>query len=549
MTYQEFFIKANLIHNNFYDYSKVVFTKMSDEIIIICPKHGEFKQKVSVHINDRCGCPKCGEEKKREKRKSKTFFNEARTIHGNKYDYSNSKYENSHIKIEIKCNICGLVFWMRPYAHIQKKNPQGCRVCGYANRLIPHKGTTEKFLTKAKDKWGEKYKYPNTNYVNKYTKIEYECPLHGVIWQFPKLHVKSGCPYCNGRGISRHTTETFKAIANIIHNFTYDYSFVELLRITDYIEIICRKHGVFSQRANNHIHLHNGCPQCDIEKRSSKAEKDVLEFIKTLYAGEILENDRKLLGGKEIDIYIPGLKIGFEYHGMYYHVETVKGKKSHWDKANIANGLGIQLIQIYEWEWKNKRKLVESKIKSLLGKSNRIYARKTEIIKLNKNEKNEFLDGSHIQGRDSTSIAYGLKYEGKIVACMTFGVSRFNKKYDWELVRYSSAVDVTVIGGAAKLLKAFRKEYSGSIISYADRRWSVGNLYYKLGFKLDGTSNPGFSYFHINKGELHNRMNFQKKKLTKMPHYDISLKEYEIMQLNGYDRIWDAGQYRFVIGQ
>ena len=96
-----------------------------------------------------------------------------------------------------------------------------------------------------------------------------------------------------------------------------------------------------------------------------------------------------------------------------------------------------------------------------------------------------------------------------------------------------------MIGGAGKLLKYFRDRHEGSIVSYADMRWSSGNLYEKLGFVLDGVTPPGYDYYNLKKKTLHSRMNFQKKKLKKMEHYDENLSEYDIMRLNGYDRIWN----------
>jgi hypothetical protein len=96
-------------------------------------------------------------------------------------------------------------------------------------------------------------------------------------------------------------------------------------------------------------------------------------------------------------------------------------------------------------------------------------------------------------------------------------------------------------------LSYFRKNFAGSIISYADRRWSCGNLYKKLGFRLDGISKPSFSYFNLKNKSLHNRQKYQKYKLENMEGFDKQKTAYDIMQLNGFDRIWDAGQLRFVL--
>ena len=537
MTLEKFLEKAREIHGEKYIYKEVKFTKMLDEVIIICPKHGKFLQKPAVHVNDKCGCPTCGLSNK-NKKTLKQFISDARKVHGNQYDYSKANYKNTHTKIEIICSIHGS-FWQKPEAHINQK--QGCKKCGYSERKLPNQKTTDQFIIEASKKWS--YDYSSTVYKNKQTKIKFLCSKHGLVEQKPALHLKNGCPYCNGRGISRHNTVSFLNLANKIHGERYDYSLVKLNKITDYIDIICPKHGVFNQRANNHIHLKNGCPQCI--SIVSKPEIEVLDFIRKNYSGKILNNDRAVLNGKEIDIYLPEIGIGFEYHGMYWHVETVVGRKKHWVKANES--VKIQLIQIYEHEWSNKRSIVESKIMCLLGKARRIYARKTTVKKIGWEEKNEFLDRTHIQGRCNSVICYGLYYDEELVSCMTFGVSRFNRNYDYELVRYSSGLGVVVVGGAARLLRAFLREYSGSIISYADRRWSVGNLYKKLGFRLDGITKPSFAYYHINRQTLHNRMSFQKKMLKGMCGYSEDLSEYEIMQLNGFDRIWDAGQLRFVL--
>lgn len=130
---------------------------------------------------------------------------------------------------------------------------------------------------------------------------------------------------------------------------------------------------------------------------------------------------------------------------------------------------------------------------------------------------------------------------------MTFGKSRFNRDYEWELVRFCSSRGHTIVGGASKLLAAFRRENSGSIVTYADKRYSEGNLYFQMGFRLDGESDPSFGYYCFKDGNLYSRLKFQKHKLRSSPHYSDDLVEYEIMRLDGYERVWDAGQYRFVM--
>lgn len=502
--------------------SKYCTSKKSKEVILI--KHGNFSFKKTNKLNN--------------------FLNKCQKIHGNKYDYTKVNYVDAHTNILIVCPIHG-DFFQRPSAHINSK--QGCPTCGLLNRKQVNKKTTDEFLKEAYKKLGSTYDYSLTTYVKKSNKIQYQCSKHGIIEQLPHLHLKNGCPYCNGRGISKHSTNSFLIIANKIHNYKYDYSRTEFKKITDDIIIICPKHGEFTQRANNHIHLQNGCPSCAKALQTSKPEKEIFDFIKANYANQIVTNDRKILNGKEIDVYLPDLKIGFEYHGLYFHTETTVGKKYHYNKWELAKEKGVKLIQIYENEFQKNKDLIYSKILNYLGKVNRISARKTKIVDVNKEKKDLFLNKNHLQGQDSSKICYGLEHEGELVSIMTFGPSRFNKKYKHELLRFCNKTNYSIVGGASKLLSAFRKEYSGSIISYADKRYSNGNLYDKIGFNLDGHTDPSFCYVNLKNGLIYNRMKFQKQYLLNMPHYDKNLTEYEIMVLNGYDRIWDCGQYRFVL--
>lgn len=537
MTIESFLAKAKSIHGEQYDYSKVDLVQKKIEIV--CPEHGSFFQTIAVHLYDKCGCKPCGNKKKSVARRknSEVFIEQAKAIHGDKYDYSKVDYKTSHDKVKIICPKHG-EFEILPYAHTNESQKQGCYKCGIKNRINPNQGTTDRFIKKAQDKWSSKYDYSITNYINKMTKIEYKCSIHGTQQQLPYQHLKHGCQYCSGRGISKHSKTSFINIASKIHNNKYNYEKVEFLRITDKVVIKCPKHGEFITRANNHIHLANGCPNCVII--ISRPQQEIYDYIKTIYNNEIIHNDRKILSGKEIDIYLPDKKIGFEYHGLYFHTETSLGKKYHYNKFLLAKEAGIKLIQIYENEWLLKKDILKSKISNMLGISNRIYARNTYLVKVDKHKKIEFLTENHLQGSDNAPIAYGLKNNEELVALMTFGGSRFNRSYEYELVRFCNKKYTSVVGGASKLFKQFVKDYNKSVVTYADKRYSDGNLYKQMGFELNGETKPSFAVVDIKNGALHSRMNFKRKDLQGEG------TAYDIMLQNGYDRIWDCGQYRYV---
>lgn len=539
--------------------------------------------------------------------KLKTFLDKAKLIHEDKYDYSKVEYVNAHVPIVIIYKKHG-EFNQAPMAHTGQK--QGCPTCGLENRKLPHKKTTATFIKEANLKWNNLYDYSITEYVGKETKIKYICPEHGIQEQKPYLHIKNGCQYCAGRGISKYTNETFIKKANEVHDNFYSYDKVEIKSITDKVIITCPVHGDFNQKASNHINLKNGCPKCNggilinneeyvnravlkhgekfnyseteyihshkkvkiscekhgefeqaasmhlkniyscpqcvAELTSSQAEKEIVSFIKEHYKGIVLTNDRDILNSKEIDILMPEHKLGIEYNGNYWHTEAIVGKKYHLDKTTLANENNIQLIQLFEHEWNDKKEIVKSMILSRLKHNKKIYACKTEINEIKLEVKNNFLENNHIQGKDNSTIYFGLNYHNELVACMTFAKSKINNNY-YELTRYSSKLNTNVIGGASKLLTEFRKTHKGTIISYADQRWSSGTLYDKLGFKLDEKIKPDYFYYNINKKTVHDNSKFRKDSLVTLPFYDDSLSEYEIMKLNGYERIWDCGHIKYVL--
>ena len=132
---------------------------------------------------------------------------------------------------------------------------------------------------------------------------------------------------------------------------------------------------------------------------------------------------------------------------------------------------------------------------------------------------------------------------------MTFSKPRFNKKYEWELVRFCNKIGYHVPGGASKLLKHFERTYNPkSIISYADRRWTMNSnntVYDKLGFKLNSISQP--DYWYWKDSEFSHRSKYQKHKLKSLLQtFDASKTEIQNMTDNGYRRIFDCGNLVYV---
>lgn len=344
---------------------------------------------------------------------------------------------------------------------------------------------------------------------------------------------------------------------NIVPLFTLE-EYESTFRDNKY-EFLCKKCGSTFMDHIDGGHLPR-CLKCDpIISGFSNKEREVLEYIRSIYKGEIIENCRKLLKGKEIDIYIPELNLAFEFNGIYWHSELGgnKNKSYHLNKTNECENLGIRLIHIFEDEWRNKQDIVKSKLRYLIGlKSESVYARKCFIEEISSETCNEFLKSNHIQGKCVSKIKIGLfrKFDRKLVSVITFGRLRKslgNKSVDghYELIRYCSDINYNVVGGMSKLLSYFIKNYNPNvIITYADRRYSSRhkNVYKNVGFEYIGESTPNYWYFYRGEFDRHHRYKFAKHRLSeKLEKFDNNLSEWQNMQMNGYDRIWDCGSLKY----
>lgn len=281
----------------------------------------------------------------------------------------------------------------------------------------------------------------------------------------------------------------------------------------------------------------------DKHRFKSGLEKEVLEYVNSIYSGTIISGDRSVLGNKkEIDIFIPDLNFGIEFDGLFWHSNIEKNY--HLDKTEMMENNGMSLFHIFEDEWKSKRIIWESMISNKFGLSKRIYGRKCYLANVSKEESREFFNDNHMQGSLNVGKSIGLFYEDELVACLCYGKSRFTND-DVEIYRYANKAFTNVIGGFSKLLKQLGKV---KIVSYANRRWSSGNLYTQCGFDFIHNTKP--NYYYVKDGVKYGRQGFQKHRLSDHPLItilDFSKSEAEIMSDNGFRRIYDCGNKKFVI--
>lgn len=206
-------------------------------------------------------------------------------------------------------------------------------------------------------------------------------------------------------------------------------------------------------------------------------------------------------------------------------------------------------IIIFEDEWVYKKEIVKSRLLNSIGLSNKIWARKCKVSFIEDNKLvREFLETNHIQGYVGSVYKIGLFIDNKLVSLMTFGNLRKNlgqsaKKGSYELLRFCNLKGHTVIGGASKMFKFFLENIKPDfILTYADKRWSKGELYEKIGFKKIKNTIP--NYFYIIDTKREGRFKYRKDILIN-DGFDPLLTEVQIQHKRGYYRIFDKGSIRY----
>lgn len=415
----------------------------------------------------------------------------------------------------------------------------------------------QEFLKKMQEKHPE-LDYSRFKYVNKNVAGLASCPKHGEFLATPGRHIRSKnpCYECEKEHQSKVTTKStrhFIKLGKSVFGDRYDYSKTIYTGKKNPVIITCKEHGDFSVIAANHMHNktnYGGCPKCrttTAKKFGGELDKKVANYVKRL-GYKVKSKDRRTIKPYEIDVMVPEKQFGVEIHGEYWHSTRFKNKNYHSMKAAMAEDAGIVLYQFWYREILDSPNIVKSMLRSALGKTNPVYARKTEIRQVPTTDRKIFFINNHLQGDARASVAYGL-YEGEtLVACMSFGKPRFNLKYEWEIIRFANTLNKTVVGGASKLWSHFIKAHKPkNVLTYADRRYSTGNLYKKLGFELSGVTSPNY-FWHNKSGEIIHRYESQKHKLRKLLGKDFKaeLSEVANMESTSRYRVYDAGSYRLI---
>lgn len=594
---EEFIKKAIGQHGPKYDYSLVRYDSNKTHVSIVCIDHGTFTQIPNSHMRGR-GCPQCALEKI-----SKSLSGVRDQSYPQKLQSIGieivGEYKGSNIHHMLKCVACGHVWKATPKSKIQNNKKYGTSGCPQCHMEEIKQASVSKI-----DLRGFELLEPYVDNKHKTLVKNKSCGHTFRTRAEFILTGKSICPICNTerkRNQFRQWTydrqEEWLKTASEWQKYKSEVYILTRVSYKDHKKLINPKNlkrgraGVEGAYHLDHIVPIRYCFENDIPPEICAHPQNLqllhwnenvgsrdhlkeyvppvfLEYISrdNLYEGFIstiqknikvtTEIHSTILSPYPLTILFPANKIGILFCPLEeYKEQTVPSRFYNKDIMERGRSQDIRLIQIYSDEWATRQDLWINKIKHILGISSIqsvVYARKCLIKEISLEEKNNLLNEFHIQGSDFSQIYIGAFYEGILLAVITFSQPRIAlggktaQKDHYELVRFVTNTNYRIPGIASKLLSYFEQNYKWrEIYSFADLRYSDGNLYHKLGFTLDKINPPG--YYYIIDGQREHRWNYRKDNLAKfLSNYKPNLTEYQNMLENGYDRVWGCGTIRFI---
>ena len=216
-------------------------------------------------------------------------------------------------------------------------------------------------------------------------------------------------------------------------------------------------------------------------------QQDILSFIKQLFPNfKQIGNTTIFQLSEHLFIHLISLKENIQNKQEYFYTEL----------TNRYTHSGKQLIHLWEDNWVSHQKIIKSRLASFAGVTTKIHGRKTKVTRIHQEEFYAFLNQNHLQGAVHAKYKFGLYEKDNLVAVAGFSHPRKISRDGYisrssELIRFCNLTNHTVIGGMDKLLKHFITHFEiDDIMSYADRDWSNGKSYERLGFDFIEQTDP-----------------------------------------------------------
>ena len=451
----------------------------------------------------------------------------------------------------------------------EKQYPDNIKICDCGNKCtfvsstMTYKNScgsqncTNKLISKAKqsfdeDKWKQQRDKYHQTMKNKTTEERLQSQIsrkhtnllkygYDHPWKLPEMRKRIQETMSQKYGVSNYSSSLISPESKaFLENYNWLYN--EHVVQQKPLYLIATELNVGDRTVGNYLHNH-GISTHSFQR--SMWERELEDFLQH-HNIKYLTNCRNIISPKELDFFIPDHKLAIELCGLYWHSEAQEriDKNYHANKQTECSNCGIQLLTIFEDEWKFKKPIILSKLLYMFNKSPVIYARQTTISStVPYIERKTFFNNYHIQGDGNGSITIALIHDNEYIAMALF------KQLDTDYILDRYATSKSVVGGFSKILHHFIKTTAcRSIITFADKRWSIGNLYQKTGFVVDGIIPPDYAY--IKNGQRVHKFNYRHKHLRKiLSNYDPTKSERENCFSHGIYRVWDCGKirYRYII--
>lgn len=399
--------------------------------------------------------------------------------------------------------------------------------------------------------------YEITEYSNR--NMIWDCSICGKEWEaiVSNRSRGRGCPYCAGKRPFENENDLGTLSPHLMQEWNDENNPSSFTNNSGYsANWKCQKGHEWKARISDRTRKDSptGCPICWNTTFVSAAEQELHDFIADILPDGVLveQSNRKLLNGKELDIYIPEKKIAVEFNGLYWHTEEQgKDKWYHYSKWKECKDKGTQLITVWEDSYRDNPELVKNMLAYKLGvsKGDKIAGRRTYIdTEISTVEAKSFYHSNHIQGYRS-GLHIGLRDKGTLglVALSTW--TRESGREQISLERY--ATSQVVQGGFSKVLKyayrTFAEEGFSRIVTFADHTVSNGSLYANNGFSMGKVLSPDYSY--ISQGNRIHKFNYRLKRFKNDPNllWKKGVTEKSLAKINGIPKVWDCGKTRWVL--
>ena len=351
-------------------------------------------------------------------------------------------------------------------------------------------------------------------------------------------------------GVARPST--LKEIQDKVKATCLEKYGVESTLMTDYAknrfeEESMKKYGVPNPLFSDYAKEQNRLSAVEHAKqgfhnRVSLINQQVAEILKANF--EIETEFEFRIDSKCFDLHVLDSNILIEVNPSYTHSDLPNhfgggiAPNYHLAKTQLAEECGYRCIHIFDWD-------TIPKIGTILKRTKRIYARDCKLEQVDPKHIHQFIDQNHLQG-DAKGARYAnaLFYKGELVEVMTFSKPRYNKSYEWELLRLCTAPEYKIVGGASRLFNHFVKDINPkSVISYCDRAKFTGGVYSQIGFNLHHASQPAKIWSKGNEYITDNLLRQRGFDQLFNANFGKGTSNEELMVEHGWRSVFDCGQF------